>query len=303
MDKSAENGGHVKRVLVAHKKSKYEMFVDDGNQAALELVRKNDPSVSSVMASHARHIASLEAVLAVLKDRGIAHDVFSRSDVHSSEGYDLVVAVGGDGTVLDISHRIGETPILAINSDPVKSVGYFCAGSSDEFGALLSRVIDDHWQPSRLMRFNVAVNGVEFPWPILNDILVSHANPAAVTSVLMQVGEGEAEAQRSSGIWISTPAGSTAAIRSAGGYVMPLESRALQYLVREPCPPVVGAYRHVKGIRRMDERFAITSRMEEGMIYLDGPHVTLPFVLGDVLTLDDSAPDLCLFGIEHKERG
>ncbi len=302
MDGSAA-GGDVKRVLVAHKKSKYEMFIDEGNQAALDLIKNYDPSVASVMASHERHIASLGSVLSVLNERGIPHDVFSRSDVHSSDGYDLVVAVGGDGTVLDLSHRIGETPLLAINSDPVKSVGYFCAAGSDEFGALLSRVIDDHWQPSRLMRFNVAVNGVEFPWPILNDILVAHANPAAVTSVLMQVGEGDSEAQRSSGIWISTPAGSTAAIRSAGGYVMALKSRALQYLVREPCPPIVGAYRHVKGIRRMDERLAITSRMDEGMIYLDGPHVTLPFQLGDVLTIDDSAPDFCLFGIEHKERG
>lgn len=292
----------MKRVLVAYKLSRLQMFQAENNVDALELVERGDPSVASVRASHERHLRSLELVLEELDRRGFEYRSCSRSDVNEADDYDLVVAVGGDGTVLDLSHRIGETPLLAINSDPLKSVGYFCAGSAEDFPALLSRVADDGWKPSRLMRFFVAINGQAWQWPILNDILVAHANPAAVTSVLMRVGELEAEAQRSSGIWISTAAGSTAAMRSAGGYVMPLESRDIQYLVREPCPPIVGAYRHTKGIRAITDRFEITSRMEEGQVYLDGPHEVVPFKLGDVLTLDGSAPDFCIFGIEHKER-
>ncbi|MEZ4462586.1 MAG: NAD(+)/NADH kinase [bacterium] len=290
------------RVLVAHKLSRFEMFQEERNEAALLLVERGDPSVASVMASHERHVRSLAMVVDVLERRGVDIDVRGRSLVRDAEDYDLVIAVGGDGTVLDLSHRIATTPLLGINSDPVKSVGYFCAGDADMFDALFQRVSEQGWAPSRLMRYHVAINGVPHAWPILNDILVAHQNPAAVTSALMQVGEGDAEAQRSSGIWISTAAGSTAAIRSAGGYVMALESRQIQYLVREPCPPIRGAYKHTKGIRSMSDRFEITSRMDEGMAYLDGPHVTLPFKLGDVLTLHDTAPDFRVFGIEHKER-
>lgn len=291
------------RVLVAHKKSRLEMFRDGQNEEALALVERNDPSVASVLPSHERHVASLERVVETLTRRGLDHAVMSRSDVLNADGFDLVVAVGGDGTVLDLSHRIGETPLLGINSDPVKSVGYFCAADAASFEALLDRIVSDGWRPVRLMRYFVAINGQTTRWPILNDVLVAHANPAAVTSVLMQVGETEPEPQRSSGIWISTAAGSTAAIRSAGGYIMPLESRDIQYLVREPCPPIVGAYRHVKGIRSMQDRFEITSRMEEGQVYLDGPHVTVPFRIGDVLSLDGSAPDFCVYGVDQKERG
>lgn len=278
------------------------MFEDEGNTLALELVARSDPSVASVPESHARHIASLNRVIEVLEITGYEFDVLSRGNVNSSDGYDLVVAVGGDGTVLDLSHHIDDVPVLGINSDPEKSVGYFCAGDAASFESLLTRVVRHGWKPTSLMRYNVAVNGHVHQWPILNDILVAHLNPAAVTSVLMQVGESEPEAQRSSGIWLSTPAGSTAAIRSAGGYVMPLESRDVQYLVREPCPPIHKAYRHTKGIRPINDLLAITSRMEEGMIYLDGPHNTLKFTIGDVLTLVDTAPPFRIFGLEHKDR-
>ena len=41
---------------------------------------------------------------------------------------DLVVTIGGDGTLLAASHAIGDTPILGINSAPDFSVGFFCSG-------------------------------------------------------------------------------------------------------------------------------------------------------------------------------
>ena len=55
--------------------------------------------------------------------------------------------------------------------------------------------------------------------------------PAAMTSYTLDIGS-VSEPQRSSGLWIATAAGSTAAIRAAGGCILPLRSRKLQYLVR-----------------------------------------------------------------------
>ena len=154
---------------------------------------------------------------------------------------------------------------------------------------------------TRLMRFGLLLNGESVGYPILNDILVAHANPAAVSKYDIHLEEG-AETQKSSGIWIATPAGSTAAIRSAGGYVLPLESQTIQYLIREPCPPPARSYRHLKGIRSIRAPFSIHSRMDEGQLYLDGPHLALPFQTGDRLEINPEVPPLSILGMKEKNR-
>ncbi len=290
------------RILVAHKRSRYEQYLALGDDDLTALVEQNHLSVKNLVESHDRHNASLDEVVSVFAEAGCDVDVVFRGDLDQVDDVDLVVSVGGDGTVLDVSHKLGTQRLIGINSDPGKSVGYFCAGTSDQTAEFLDRIFDDEWAPMSLMRFVIRLNGERVGYPILNDVLISHANPAAVTSYLLEVGDQPPEPQKSSGIWISTPAGSTAAIRSAGGYVLPLDSRDIQYLVREPCPPPSKSFRHTKGIRDVDAQLRVISRMREGRVYLDGPHLSIPFDVGDEVTLDGEAPPLCIFGLEGKSR-
>ncbi len=292
----------MSKILVAYKKSRLQNFQDDDDSQVQRLLDEGNAAVAKLNASHERHQRSLESVCDTIEELGVEYACLHRAEVESVEGYDLVVAVGGDGTVLDLSHRIESTPLLAINSDPERSYGYFCAGSSNEFAALLEMAFGDEPDITKLMRFYIALNGERFGYPILNDVLVCHENPAAVTSVIMQVGDAAPEHQKSSGIWISTPAGSTAAIRSAGGYVMGLDSTDFQYLVREPCPPTLGTYRLLKGIHHTKETFNIMSKMSNGRVYLDGPHVSVDFKIGDVFSIDANAPSLNLLGLASKVR-
>jgi len=290
------------KILVAHKSSKLATLREHRTAELESLLSRNDPSVATLQDAHERHEESLAKVVECLLSNGDQVEVRPRHDVSEIRNFDLVVAVGGDGTVLDLSHKIATTPLLGINSDPVKSVGYFCAGTASDFPELLRRIREGIWTPAQIMRFRVAVNGTVNSYPILNDILIAHENPAAVTDTIIQVDDFPPETQKSSGIWISTAAGSTAAIRSAGGYVMPLESRDIQYLVREPCPPNLGAYKHLKGIRSIEQNLTFMSRMESGRVYLDGPHVSLPLNLGDVVSLVGGAPDLTIYGLLEKNR-
>lgn len=289
-------------VLVAHKRSTLERYRASNDSRLQELVDRGELEIDSLRASHDRHYESLDAVTAELRRQNIDFDLLYRGDVEDTRGYDLVLAVGGDGTVLDLSHKVHDQPLLAVNSDPGLSVGYFCAGTAEEFPELLRKTVESTWEPTRLCRFGVVLDGRRVGSPVLNDVLVCHENPAAVSRYVLRVGEAEDEAQKSSGIWVSTAAGSTAAIRSAGGYVLPLDSRKIQYLVREPCPPTVGFYRHIKGIRDPSQRFEVVSKMPEGRIYLDGPHVGFPFPVGCTLTFDVDVPNLAIFGVADKLR-
>lgn len=290
-------------ILVAHKKSRYEHYVlEEHNRRVEELVKVSDLSVDSLLHSHEVHNASLEAITACLDARGLSYDKLYRGDVEDMSGYDLIIPVGGDGTVLDLSHGIEETPVLAINSDPDVSVGYFTAGKADDFPELLEMTLAGSWQPQKLRRFCVRINQEIVGPPVLNDILLAHVNPAAVSHYLLRVGNHPMEEQKSSGIWVATPAGSTAAVRSAGGYVMPMGSETYQYLVREPYPPKTGGYRYLKGIQPFDEVFEVISKMREGRVFLDGPHLSFPFDIGDRVSIDPGAPRLNIYGVEEERR-
>jgi NAD+ kinase len=290
------------RILVATKKSRYQQLVLEAHDKHIQtLLESQDVSVATLKRSHNAHMASLDKICATLDARALPYEVRWHPEVRDPERYRLVIACGGDGTVLDLSHRLTHTPMLAINSDPQASIGYFCAGDADAFEALLVRTLEARWAPMALRRFSISINDELQTVPALNDVLVCHANPAAVSSYILRL-DGIEEHQRSSGIWIATPAGSTAAIRSAGGMVVPLGSNTLQYLIREPYPPPTGAYRLSRGLRPFDSSFEIISRMQDGRIYLDGPHICYPFQTGDRLRLVSQAPPLLIYGLDEKRR-
>ena len=292
----------MKNILVVHKISKYQQHVVDEHDTHLErLVDAGDISVAQWRASHERHTQSLGHIIQTLQARkDVALTVRARDEAFQPDCHDLVVSVGGDGTVLDLSHQVSWTPVLAINSDPTRSVGYFCAGTAPEFDALLSRTLERSWQPVQLHRFFATIDGAKSP-PVLNDILIAHANPAAVSSYIFRLDERE-EAQRSSGIWLATSAGSTAAIRSAGGIVMPLKTRQIQFVVREPYTTSRTQYRKLRGICPEGTAIEVVSRMTHGRVYVDGPHHVLDFETGSRLRIDHDAPPLLLYGLDARRR-
>lgn len=291
------------KILVTYKKSRYEQYVvDEADPDVIRLLSENHVSVRSLLDSHRIHNQSLEKICQDLDARNLHYDRIFRGDVQHIADYDLIISVGGDGTVLDLSHRIEHTPMLAINSDPEGSVGFFSAGTARDFPALIDDILANKIQPVQLRRFSIQINGQRCGFPVLNDVLVTNANPAAVSNYLLKVGEHPFEQQTSSGIWISTPAGSTGAIRSAGGYVLPFDSENLQYLVREPYPPKKGGYRFLKGIQPLTEPLEVISRMRDGRVFLDGPHTSFPFTIGDLVSVDPNAPSLPIYGLQEIRR-
>lgn len=291
------------RILVAYKKSSYHRYVlDEEDSTVKRLLDADHISVQNLEKSHESHQRSLAELLEHLEQRGLSYESRFRGDVTDCDDFDLVVAVGGDGTVLDLSHRLDDTPIVSINSDPKLSVGYFSAGTAYDFPRILEDIVDGTSTPVQLRRFHIAIDGNRCGPPVLNDVLISHQNPAAVSAYFLKVGPHPAEEQKSSGVWISTPAGSTAAIRSAGGLVLPFDSDHLQYLVREPFPPRQGGYRFLKGIHPIENELEVISRMRAGIVFIDGPHMRFDFTMGSTLSIDPAAPPLSIYGLQEERR-
>lgn len=290
------------QILVAFKKTRLEHHEAARDDEAPEPGARERASVEQLRASHRTHRAAVDTVVDHIESEGFSSDVSYRGGVHNTEPYDLIVTVGGDGTVLDLSHKVETAPILAVNSDPESSVGYFCAGTADAFPQLFEETLGDALPAFDLLRFRIRVDGEVTGPPVLNDILFAHKNPAAASKYVLEAGDDRHEEQCSSGVWVATPAGSTAAIRSAGGTVLPLGCKNIEYLVREPYPGRGDRGRLLNGIQPVGDPLRIRSRMEHGRVFIDGPHIWREVGFEEAVAIESDAPSLRLFGLDVDRR-
>ena len=291
-------------VLVVYKKSTYQRYVGRAQERLKELIAQHDISVEGLLQEHEIHQETLRRAKESLRRLGARAVLRHRPEPLPEEGsWDLIVTLGGDGTLLWASHLAdSSTPMLAINSAPDTSVGYFCAGNGHNVDEVLAAALAGRLKSSRLARMQVELNDEVISTRVLNDALFCHESPAATSRYILEY-HGQQERQMSSGVWAGPAAGSTAAIRSAGGKVLPIGSRRLQFVIREPYQGVEQKCRLTKGMIAPDEDLTITSRMTKGCIFLDGTQKVHAVGIGDRLRLTLSDEPLTLLGLDRHADG
>ena len=242
---------------------------------------------------NALHYSTLNELYAVLKELGIPFDMVSSRHLTSRLEADLVITVGGDGTVLAASHFIDDVPILGVKSFGKKSVGYFCAVTKKDMRRYIADVVNGKKRPIRLHRLKVTINRQTLAELALNDILFSSALPASTSRYKLCV-RGKKEEQKSSGVWVSTSAGSTAAIKAAGGRVLPITSDKMEYLVREPYT-AGKRYGLTKGVLPPHARVKIVSMMRDGTVFIDGGSTQYPAPAGAQVEISSAGRPLKMF--------
>lgn len=262
----------IDRILIVYKKSSYQSkAIDKKDPNYLRLLEEKDRAILTSKSSHETHIESIETVKHQLRALKVPCDIRMRYKLSPLRGYDMVLSIGGDGTFLEASHYLEEGVLLGVNSVPNDSVGYFCKSTAVNFLDKIYAYLNGNARLQILHRLKVTIDG-KFVYPLaLNDVLFANENPAGTTRYILKVGDRE-ELQKSSGIWISPAAGSTAATKSAGGRILPIGSSHFQYVVREPYDPKGGSVSLKKGVLKAPQRLEIYSMMDEAMIFMDGPH-------------------------------
>jgi NAD+ kinase len=272
-----------KSVLLVFKKSLYQIYVLEGRAATPDhAFAKAD--LARYHEAHTRHLASLAMVEEVLKDLQIRYRKVYRARRVDYSPHDMVIAVGGDGTVLEAARTLKHQPILGVNSDPERSYGHFTCATGKTFRTVMTNLLVGR-QPTKILnRMELLLDGRLLPVTVLNDLLIAHQCPCAMSRYTLGINEIEEE-QRGSGLWISTAGGSSGAIHSAGGKLMRLGSKRLQYRPRELFTIAGMSYQLTGGIMDRDPEIRVTSRMREGVIFLDGSHYRVSFGLGQQLTV------------------
>ncbi len=297
---TAPAGAISREVLLVSKKSRLRLALENKNARITALLAANDPSVAPMQQAAVAHDHSVAVIDAALKAAGCTVQRIYRARLRPEDTRGrLIVCVGGDGTVLDASHRVvDDSVVLGVNSDPDRSIGFFCAADAAGFAEVLDDVLSRRLRPTALQRLGGTIDGRPLPVPTLNELLISHKSPASTSRYRVE-RHGRGEDHKSSGVYVCTAAGSTAAMCSAGGQVQSLDDRRLQWRVREllTLPAAAGApiaFEHEAFFFEPHDTVTLTSRMREGRVWIDGPHVAVDLPLGARLEVHGDAPPLLL---------
>ena len=291
------------KVAIVSKRSAYQERVEVQKDARIRrLLADGDPSVARMRASHDEHEATMSEVLQTLTVLG-ADIVFQgrAGEAFDCTNLDLVITVGGDGTLLSASHSVANVPILGINSAPSHSVGFFCGAQRGNVPLAIGNALRGELRRAVLTRLQVRQNGKVVHARVLNEALFCHISPAATSRYLVSF-RGLEEEQKSSGFWIGPAAGSTAAQRSAGGRVLPLTSKDLQLVVREPYTPHGERYELRRVLVSESELLVVRSKMHEAKLFVDGPNRSVNVHFGDVLEFRRASEELTVLGISPTRR-
>lgn len=287
-------------VLVIYKRSAYSRYLS--SKAPLKNLKSGD-YWKVVMRSHHWNGQTLKGVLGILKRHKLEVTLVQRERLgflkEVEPRYHLAVPVGGDGTLLEAAHYLRKMPILGVNSDPERSVGRFSACELKTFPEVIKGYLDGRITSVPVHRLEFLLNGRKSRWLVLNDILVTTLSPAGTSRYILKIGS-RVEEQMSSGVWISTAAGSTAATYSAGGRVLPVLSRKFQFVVREPYQKKFGPRRLLKGVLEPAQELEMVSNMREGRLFIDGANLSAPFGLGDRLKIRASRQPIKIIGLKIK---
>ena len=157
------------------------------------------------------------------------------------ETCDLVIAVGGDGSIIYASHKaipFGK-PVLGINAGRLA----FLAGLERHELPLLGRLFTGEYTAERRMLLRARVfspnGGVLCETLCINDAVLSRTGAAKLTEFLVDADGKRVDAYLGDGVIVATPTGSTAYSLSAGG---PIVDPSLESVLLTPvCPHALSA--------------------------------------------------------------
>lgn len=202
---------------------------------------------------------------------------------------DLVVTLGPDGLVVNVAKYLRGHPLLAFNPDPARVDGVLVPFDVGQAAPLLPRALRGDVAVASISMAHVELNDGQRLHAV-NDLFIGRRTHVSARYQLRR--RGRVEDQSSSGVIVSTGAGSTGWLRAvltgaagivgeyapaadaglvADAYRFSWESDHLVYAVREPFPSKSSAARDVCGRIEAGEALEIVSQMpQDGVIFGDG---------------------------------
>ena len=292
------------KIVVVTRKTALEELIERFNtvsQARFYIEQSGTVPFGEYEAAHRAYARALAEVKKRLP-RGVKQQIVDRGwlPTFTFGPKDLVVTLGQDGLVVNTAKYLAEQRIVALNPDPERIDGILNPLSPFELESALDACASDHARVARVSMAEARLSdGRELV--AVNDLFVGPRSHGSARYRLQY--RKKIEEQSSSGLIVSTGAGSTGWLRSvvAGAmgivrdrlgdkFVVPpdprfdWEAEQLKFSVREPFESRTTRASLCAGTLEAREELTITSWMpENGVIFSDGVESDyLPFNAGVV---------------------
>jgi len=214
---------------------------------------------------------------------GVARDYV---DNEIPERAELVVVLGGDGTLISVARHVGARmkPILGVN---LGSLGFLTEITREETFATLERVLAGDYEVSSRMMLDAVVlrGGAEIArYAVLNDAVINKGALARIIDMAVWVDGAYLTTFKADGLIVATPTGSTAYNLAAGG---PIIYPGLNCLVISPICPHMLTNRPLIVSGDAVIRIEVTFQDQHVVLTADGQS-GMPLRGGDVVELRQS---------------
>lgn len=152
---------------------------------------------------------------------------------------DIVIAVGGDGTILSVAERayVKDVPIIGVN---LGRLGFLADIEPADLVASLKKLLDNKYTIEKRMMLRtkiIAPNGQEHIFHALNDMNITRGSFSRIAEFEILINGTFCDVYPADGVIVSTPTGSTAYNLSAGGPILVPHAKA--YIVTPVCPHTI----------------------------------------------------------------
>jgi NAD+ kinase len=222
-------------------------------------------------------------------------------DIVSESGdADLVVALGGDGTMLRaLRATLGAgTPVFGIKFG---RVGFLTSADGNRLDEALERVLGGSYKVVELCTLTAhAVGGLH---AAVNDVVVTSSRPGRMVELAWEIGGEQLEAQPCDGMICCTPSGSTAYNLSNGGPVMMwgLQAMAITFVAPHSlhARPVVVPRGHELTVSNRSPDAAVTVLVDGRTVGELGPNGSIAVGIGDQTAQLAVLPEVTFFSRYH----
>lgn len=225
----------------------------------------------------------------MLQSKGLlaGSDLDCRLDQISASKPDMVIALGGDGTILAVGQALQhrQVPIIGVN---MGKLGYLANFTSDELLIHFDQVLDDPVLVTRRMMLDVTLKtgaGGQKEGVALNDCVIRVAEPFRTVGLSVDIDDHPVTTIVSDGLIISTPTGSTAHNMSCGG---PILQPDVEAIILTPLCPHSMTHRPVVVGPEAEVAIAVRMTSEGAAMVLDG-HYVCPVPGGSKIEIRRSA--------------
>src|SRR5207253_2358925 len=151
-----------------------------------------------------------------------AKNIQASLEAEAAAKADLVIVVGGDGTLLAAARLLGDRqiPILAINHG---GLGFLTEVTLEEMYPAIERVLAGHFITEHRMMMDIEILRAKeqvADYRALNDVVINKGTLSRMIELEARVDGQYVSRFRSDGLIVATPTGSTAYNLSAGGPIM-----------------------------------------------------------------------------------